>query len=89
MLVDINMASFLAGSLWVERENLTFDIEIEYEKRPYFCFTCNYIGHSSDDCNKDHANKIALEKVVIKNDPVKKTKQVFVPKRNVAQVQGS
>jgi hypothetical protein len=88
VLVDINMAGFLPDTLWVERENFTFDIEIEYEKRPYFCFTCNSIGHSSDHCKKDHANKIALEKVVSKNDPVKNNKHVFIPKRNVAQVQG-
>jgi len=53
--------------IWlVERENFIFDLEIEYEKRPYFCFTCNFIGHSSDHCNKDSANKIALENVVVK-----------------------
>lgn len=88
VLVDINMAGFLPDTLWVERENFTFDIEIDYETRPYFCFTCNSIGHSFDHYKKDPANKIALEKVVSKNDPVKNIKQVFVSKRNVAEVQG-
>jgi len=74
VLVDIIMASFLPDSLWVERENFTFNIEIEYEKLAYFCFTCNSIGHSSDHCKKDPANNIALEKVVTKTDPMKKTK---------------
>lgn len=74
VLVDINMAGFLLDSLWVEKENFTFDIEIEYEKRPYFCLTCNSIVHSSDHCKKDPPNNIALEKVVPKNDPVEKEK---------------
>ncbi|WJX52654.1 hypothetical protein P8452_38744 [Trifolium repens] len=53
VLVDINMAGMLPDSLWVEREKYAFDIEIEYENPPYFCFTCNIIGHSSDHCVVD------------------------------------
>jgi hypothetical protein len=83
VLVDINMAGMLPDSLWVEREKFAFDIEIEYENPPYFCFTCNSIGHSSDHCRKDPANKISHEMVDTKNDPAKKVKQVFVPKRHV------
>jgi len=31
VLVDVNMAGFLPETLWVEREQFSFDIEIEYE----------------------------------------------------------
>ncbi|PNY08940.1 hypothetical protein L195_g005480 [Trifolium pratense] len=83
VLVDINMAGILPDSLWVEREKFAFDIEIEYENPPYFCFTCNSIGHSSDNCRKDYANIISREMVATKNDPTKKIKQVFVSKKHV------
>jgi hypothetical protein len=83
VLVDINMAGMLPDSLWVEREKYAFDIEIEYENPPYFCFTCNIIGHSSDHCRKDPTIKISRKMVDTKNDPAKKVKQVFVPKSNV------
>jgi hypothetical protein len=63
--------------LCVERDNFAFDIEIEYEHPPYFCFTCNSIDHSSDHCKKDPANKIAREKVTTKENLVKN-----VPKRH-------
>jgi hypothetical protein len=88
VLVDVNMAGILPDSLWVEREKFAFDIEIEYENAPYFCFTCNSIGHSTDHCKKDPANKIAREVVATKIDPPKKTKQVFVPKRHEDIVKG-
>jgi len=78
VLVDINFAGFILDTLCVERDNFAFDIEIEYEHPPYFCFTCNSIGHSSDHCKKDHANKIAREKVITKDNLVKN-----VPKRHV------
>lgn len=87
VLVDINLVGILPDSLWVEREEYTFEIEIEYEKLPYFCFTCNYIGHSSDHCKKDPSNKIAREMGASKNDQVKKIKHDLVPKRQVDQVQ--
>jgi hypothetical protein len=87
VLVDINMAGFLPNSLWVEREKYSFEIEIEYENPPYFCFICNSIGHSSNHCKNDLVNKNAIEKVVTKIDPVK-PKQNYVPKRIVDQVQG-
>jgi len=83
VLVDMNMAGFLPDSLWVEREKYSFEIEIEYEQPPYFCFNCNSIGHSSDHCKKDFINANSLEKVVTKSDPANKPKQVFVPKRTV------
>lgn len=82
VLVDINFAGFIPDTLCVERDNFAFDIEIEYEHPPYFCFTCNSIGHSSDHCKKDPAVKIAREKVTTKDNSVKN-----VPKRYV-QVQG-
>lgn len=34
VLVDVDMAGFLPNSLWFERENYSFEIEIEYEKPP-------------------------------------------------------
>ncbi|KAK2388420.1 hypothetical protein QL285_062107 [Trifolium repens] len=83
VLVDINMAGMLPDSLWVEREKYAFDIEIEYENPPYFCFTCNIIGHSSDHCRNDPTIKISRKMVDTKNDPAKKVKQVFVPKSHV------
>ena len=73
---------FIPDTLCVERDNFAFDIEIEYEHPLYFCFTCNSIGHSSDHCKKDPANKIAREKVTTKDNSIKN-----VPKRYV-QVQG-
>ncbi|KAK2416520.1 hypothetical protein QL285_038909 [Trifolium repens] len=73
----------LPDSLWIEREKFTFDIEIEYENSPYFCFTCNYIGHSSDHYRKDPTNKISREMVDTKNESAKKIKQYFVPKKHV------
>ncbi|KAK2440163.1 hypothetical protein QL285_011605 [Trifolium repens] len=82
------MAGIFPDSLWVEREKFAFDIEIEYENPPYFCFTCNFIGHSSDHCKKDPANKIAREIVATKTDPAKKIKHDFVPKRHMNIVQG-
>jgi len=88
VLVDIHMAGYLPNTLWVEREKFSSEIEIEYEKPPYFCFNCNSIDHSSDHCKNDLANKNAPEKVVTKIDPVK-SKRVFVPKRTVDQVQGN
>ena len=86
--VHVDMADFLPKSLWVERENYSFEIDIEYEKPPYYCFNCNSIGHSPDHIKKNLVNKAALEKVVSKSDPVKEFKQDFVPERNVGQVQG-
>jgi hypothetical protein len=53
VLVDVIMAGNLPESLWVEREQFSFDIKIEYENPSYFCFTCNCTGHSSDHCRKD------------------------------------
>ncbi|PNY02121.1 hypothetical protein L195_g025426 [Trifolium pratense] len=82
------MAGNLPDSLWVEREKFAFDIEIEYENPPYFCFTCNSIGHSYDHCRNDLALKIARELDAIKNDPPKKVKQVFVPKTHEDIMQG-
>ncbi|KAK2454799.1 hypothetical protein QL285_002324 [Trifolium repens] len=81
------MAGIFPDSLLVEREKFAFDIEIEYENPPYFCFICNSIGHSSDHCKKDPANKIAREIVATKTDPAKKIKHDFVPKRHVYIVQ--
>jgi len=86
VLVDINLAGILPDSLMVEREEYAFDIEIEYEKLPYFSFTCNSIGHSSDLCRKGPSNKIAHEMVASKNDHVKKNNDL-VPQRQVDQVQ--
>jgi hypothetical protein len=83
VVLDINLAGILPDSLWVEREEFAFDIEIEYEKPPYFCSTCNSIGHSSDHCKKDPANRIAREKVASKNDQVEKITQDLVTKRHV------
>jgi hypothetical protein len=60
------MAGVLPNTLWIEREKYSFDIEIEYENPPYFCLTFNSIGHSSDLCKKDHANKISCEIVATK-----------------------
>jgi hypothetical protein len=77
------MVGILPDSLWVEREKFAFDIEIDYENPPYFCFTCNSIGHSSDHCKKDPANKIVREMVSTKNDPVRKNIKHFVQKRQV------
>ena len=88
VLVDINLAGFLPDSLMVEREEFAFDIEIEYEKMSYFCFTCNSIGHSSDHCKNDPANKIAHKMVASKNDHAKKIKQDWIPKSHVDHVQG-
>ena len=87
VLVDINMVGFLPDSLWVESEKYSFEIKIEYEKPPYFCFNCNYIGHSSNHCKNDLVTKNAIEKGVTKIDSVK-PKQNYVPKRIVDQVQG-
>jgi hypothetical protein len=87
VLIDIDMAGIFPDSLLVEREKFAFDIEIEYENPPYFCFICNSIGHSSDHCKKDPANKIAREIVATKTDPAKKIKHDFVPKRHVNIVQ--
>ena len=53
VLVDVNMVVFLPDTLWVEREKFSFDIEIEYERPLYFCFTCISICHSFDHCKKD------------------------------------
>ena len=36
VLVDVNMDGYLPDTLWVEREKFSFEIEIEYEKPPYF-----------------------------------------------------
>jgi hypothetical protein len=70
--------------LWVKRKKFAFDIEIEYVDMPYFCFTCNSIGNSSDHRRKDPANNFFLEMVATKNDPpAKKLKHVIVPKRHV------
>jgi len=91
VLVDINMTGFLPDSLWVEREKYFFEIEIEYEKPPYFSFNWKSIGHSSDHCKNDLVNKNSFEKVVTKIDPVKPkqvSKQVFVPKKTADQGQG-
>jgi hypothetical protein len=88
VLVDVNMAGNLPDSLWVEREQFAFDIEIEYENPPYFCFACNCIGHSSDHCRKDPAFKITRDLDATKNDPPKKNKQVFVPKKHENVVRG-
>jgi hypothetical protein len=87
VLIDIDMAGIFPDSLLVEREKFAFDIEIEYENPPYFCFICNSIGHSSDHCKKDPANKIAREIVATKTNPAKKIKHDFVPKRHVNIVQ--
>ncbi|KAK2362745.1 hypothetical protein QL285_087780 [Trifolium repens] len=87
VLVDVNMAGNLPDSLWVEREKFAFDIEIEYENPPYFCFTCNCIGHSSDHCRKDTSFKTVRVSDATKNEP-KKIKQAFVPKRHEDIVQG-
>jgi hypothetical protein len=87
VLVDVNMTGNLLDSLWVEREQFAFDIEIEYENPPYFCFTCNCIGHSSDHCKKDIAFKTVRVSDATKSEP-KKIKQVFVPKRHEDIVQG-
>jgi len=58
-------------------------IEIEYENPLYFCFTCNSIGHSTDHCKNDPANKVACERVSTKIDPSKQSKHV--PKRYVVK----
>jgi len=39
VLVDVDLAGFLPDTLLVVREKFSFDIEIEYERPPYFCFT--------------------------------------------------
>jgi hypothetical protein len=77
------MASILPNFLWVEREKIAFDIEIEFEIPPYFCFDCNSIGHSSDHCRKDPAKFFSREMVATKNDHAKKIKHDFIPKRHV------
>jgi len=80
VLVDVDLAGFLPDTLLVEREKFSFDIEIEYERPPYFCFTCNSIGRSSNHCKKHIVKKVDVEKVTTKIDPTKKFKQNFVAK---------
>jgi hypothetical protein len=82
VLVDINLSNNLHDSLLVEREKFAFNIDLEYEKLPFFGSSCNCIGHSFESCKKG-ANKYASDNIVTKDDAIKKIRQGVAPKKPV------
>ncbi|KAK9277679.1 hypothetical protein L1049_007226 [Liquidambar formosana] len=50
VLVDIDLSNPLPNTLWVERKDYGFNVELFYENLPYFCACCKSIGHLASNC---------------------------------------
>ena len=46
VLVVVDMSRKLFDSVLVEREGYTFPVQIQYERQPYYCSHCKFLGHT-------------------------------------------
>lgn len=54
LLVDIDLSKKIFDEILVEREGFAFKIEVQYERRPFFCHHCYVIGHDVTSCRWLH-----------------------------------
>lgn len=66
ILIEVDLNADLHDKIMVEREGYAFFVDLEYERLPQFCSSCQVIGHSASNCrknlqydivNKDHNQK--------------------------------
>ncbi|KAK9266738.1 hypothetical protein L1049_027276 [Liquidambar formosana] len=50
VLVDIDLSNPLLDTLWVERQDYGFNVDLFYENLPHFCACCKSIGHLAANC---------------------------------------
>lgn len=50
ILVDIDLSKKAYDEVLVERDGFAFMVEIQYERRPFFCHHCYSIGHNITTC---------------------------------------
>jgi hypothetical protein len=50
VLIEVDLNSDLHERILVERNAFDFYVDIEYEKLPLFCNSCQIIGHSVENC---------------------------------------
>jgi hypothetical protein len=56
ILVDIDLSKRVYDEILVEREGFAFKVEVQYERRPFFCHHCYVIGHNVMTCKWLHPN---------------------------------
>lgn len=69
ILIEINLNLELRDKILVEREAYAFFVEIEYERLPSFCSSCQTIGHSNGNGKN---SQIGEEKLIKGMDVVHK-----------------
>lgn len=52
--MDIDLSKRVYDEIIVEREGFTFNVEVQYERRPFFCHHCYVIGHNVTTCKWLH-----------------------------------
>lgn len=80
ILIEVDLTIELREKILVEREGYAFFVEIEYERLPYFCSSCQTIGHDVSNCRKHYSvTEKPVKGVEIQKDNHKKVMQ-YVPK---------
>jgi hypothetical protein len=65
-LVDVDLNSTLRERILVERNDFDFYVDIDYEKIPPFCNSCQIIGHSLKNYKYQIHTKLNPESLVHK-----------------------
>ena len=52
ILFDIDLSKRVFDEILVEREGFTFNVELQYERRPLFCHHCYVIRHNAMNCKR-------------------------------------
>ncbi|GAU50339.1 hypothetical protein TSUD_243170 [Trifolium subterraneum] len=66
VLIEVDLNSDLHERILVERNAFDFYVDIEYEKLPLFCNSCQIIGHSVKNCKFQTPNALASSTTVNK-----------------------
>ncbi|MCI08844.1 NADPH:quinone oxidoreductase-like, partial [Trifolium medium] len=66
VLIEVDLNSDLHERILVERNAFDFYVDIEYEKLPLFCNSCQIIGHSVKNCKYQTPKAIASSTTVNK-----------------------
>ena len=53
VLVDVDLASMVLETLWINRERKAFWIDLVYENMLAYCVTCSFIVHESYNYHKN------------------------------------
>lgn len=85
ILIEIDLKLELRDRILVEREGYAFFVEVEYERLPYLCSSCETIGHSISNCKKQQQVNDSSAKGMEGNKEVPKKNVQYVPKVSNAE----